>query len=137
MENSAVADWKRSAFIPIPKKGNARECSNYLTIVLISHASKVTLKILHARLQQYVNCQIPDVRARFRKGRGTRDQIADTHWIIEKNKRIPGKTCTSALLTTPNPLTVAITINWKILKDMGIPDHLPLQNSVCISGSNS
>ena len=110
-------DWKRSAFIPIPKKGNARECSNYLTIVLISHASKVTLKILHARLQQYVNCQIPDVRARFRKGRGTRDQIADTHWIIEKNKRIPGKTCTSALLTTPQPLTLWITTNCgKFLK---------------------
>ena len=80
MENSAVADWKRSAFIPIPKKGNARECSNYLTIALLSHASKVTLKILHARLQQYVNCPIPEVRTGFRKGRGTRDQIANIHW---------------------------------------------------------
>ena len=75
-------DWKRSVFIPIPKKGNAKECSNYRTIALISHASKVMLKILQARLQQYVNCELPDVQAGFRKGRGTRDQIATTHWII-------------------------------------------------------
>ena len=78
MENSAVAqDWKRSVFIPIPKKGNAKECSNYHTIARISHASKVMLKILQARLQQYVNCELPDVQAGFRKGRGTRDQIAN------------------------------------------------------------
>ena len=70
-------DWKRSVFIPVPKKGNAKKCSNYRTIALISHASKVTLKILQARLQQYVNCELPDIQARFRKGRGTRDQIAD------------------------------------------------------------
>ena len=75
--------WKRSVFIPIPKKGNAKECSNYCTIVL-SHASKVMLKILQARLQQYVNREIPDVQAGFRKGRGTRDQIANIHRIIEK-----------------------------------------------------
>ena len=77
-------DWKRSVFIPTPKKGNAKECSNYCTIALISHTSKVTLKILQARLQQYVNCELPDVQAGFRKGRGTRDQIANIHWIIEK-----------------------------------------------------
>ena len=77
-------DWKRSVFIPIPKKGNAKECSNYRTIALISHASKVMLKILQARLQQYVNREFPDVQAGFRKGRGTRDQISNIHWIIEK-----------------------------------------------------
>ena len=77
-------DWKKSVFIPIPKKGNAKECSNCCIIALISHASKVMLKILQARLQQYVNCELPDVQAGFRKGRGTRDQIANIHWIIEK-----------------------------------------------------
>ena len=82
-------DWKRSVFIPIPKKGNAKECSNYCTIQLISHASKVMLKILHARLQQYMNHELPDVQAGFRKGRGTRDQIANISWIIEKSKRVP------------------------------------------------
>jgi len=77
-------DWKRSVFIPIPKKGNAKECSNYRTIALISHASKVMLKILQARLQQYVNRELPEVQAGFRKGRGTRDQIANIRWIMEK-----------------------------------------------------
>ena len=77
-------DWKRLVFIPIPKKGNAKECSNYRTIALISHASKVMLKILQARLQQYVNRELPDVQAGFRKGRGTRDQIANIRWIIKK-----------------------------------------------------
>ena len=75
-------DWKRSVFIPIPKKGNAKECSNYRTIALISHTSKVMLKILQARLQQYVKCELPDLQAGFRKGRGTRDQIANVRWII-------------------------------------------------------
>ena len=79
-------DWKRSAFIPVPKKGNAKECSNYCTIVLISHSSKVMLKILQARLQQYMNCELPDVQAGFRKGRGTRDQIANIRWIIRKTR---------------------------------------------------
>ena len=83
-------DWKRSVFIPIPKKSNAKECSNYRTIALISHASKVMLKILQARLQQYLNCELPDVQAGFRKGRGTRDQIANIHWIMEK-ARVPEK----------------------------------------------
>ena len=77
-------DWKRSVFIPISKKGNAKECSNYCTIALISHASKVMLKILRARLQQYVNSELQDVQAGFRKGRGIRDQISNMHWIIEK-----------------------------------------------------
>ena len=77
-------DRKRSVFIPIPKKGNAKECSNYRTIVLISHASRVMLKILQARLQQYVNCELPNVQAGFRKGRGARDQIVNICWIIEK-----------------------------------------------------
>ena len=80
LENSAVAKgWKRSVFIPIPKKGNTKECSNYYTIALISHASKVMLKILQARLHQYVNRQLPDVQAGFRKGRGTRDQTANVY----------------------------------------------------------
>ena len=98
LENSAVAqDWKRSVFIPIPKKGNAKECSNYRTIALISHASKVMFKIIEARLQQYVDCELPDVQAVFRKVRlniwklflcfrGTRDQIANSYWTIEKAK---------------------------------------------------
>ena len=77
-------DWKGSVFIPIPKKGNAKECSNYHTIALISHASKVMLKIFQARLQQYVNHELPDVQAGFKRGRRTRDQIANIHWIIEK-----------------------------------------------------
>ena len=103
-------DWKRSVFIPIPKKGNAKECSNYCTIELFSHASKVMLKILQARLQQYVNCELPDVQADFRKGRGTRDQIANIRrsWKKQESSR---KTSISALLIIPNPLTVWITIN--------------------------
>ena len=85
-------DWKRSVFILIPKKGNAKECSNYHTIALISHVSKVMHKILQARLQQYVNCELPDVQAGFRKGRGTRDQIANICWIIEKARKFQKKT---------------------------------------------
>ena len=83
--------WKRSVFIPIPKKGNAKECSNYHTIALISHASNVMLKILQARLQQYVNRELSDVQSGFRKGRGTRDQITTIHWIIRKRERVPEK----------------------------------------------
>ena len=79
-------DWKRSVFIPVPKKGHAKECSNYHTIALISHASKIILKILQARLQQYLNHKVPGVQAGFRKGRGTRDQIANIDWIIEKTR---------------------------------------------------
>ena len=103
-------DWKRSVFITIPKKENAKECSNYCTIALISHASKVMLKILQNRLQQYMNCELPDVQAGFRKGTGTRDQIANIRWIMEKAREFQ-KTSISALLTMPKPLTVWITIN--------------------------
>ena len=111
LENSAVATGlEKVSFIPIPKKGNAKECSNYRTIALISHASKVILKILQARLQQYGNREIPDVQAGFRKGRGTRDQIANICWIIEK-VRVPEKASISASLSMPKPLTVWITIN--------------------------
>ena len=109
-------DWKRSDFIPMPKKGNAKECSNYCTIALISHPSKVKLKIFQAKFHQYMNHELPDVQAGFRKGRGTRDQIANICWIIEK-KESSRKTSTSALLTMPKPLTMWITINcgkfWK------------------------
>ena len=84
-------DWKRSVFAPIPKKGNAKECSNYHTIALISYASKVMLKILQARLQQYVNRELPDVQAGFRKDRGTRDQIANMRWIMEKAREFQKK----------------------------------------------
>ena len=102
-------DWKRSIFIPFPKKGNAKESSNYHTIPLISHASKVMLKILQARLQQYVNSEFPDVQAGFRKGRGARDQITNIRWIIEKASS--EKSSISALLTMPKALTVWITTN--------------------------
>ena len=92
LENSAVATGlEKVSFIPIPKKGNAKECSNYRTVALISHTSKVMLKILQARLQQYVNRELSDVQAGFRKGKGTRDQIANISWIIEKSKRVPEK----------------------------------------------
>ena len=112
--NSAVArtqDWKRSVFIPISKKGNVKEHSNYRTIALISHARKVILKILQARLQQYMNHELSDVQAGFRKGRGARDQIANIHWIMEKARQFQKKTSISALLSMPKPLTVWISIN--------------------------
>ena len=109
-------DWKRSVFIPIPKKGNAKECLNYCTIALILHTSKVLLKIVQARLQQYVNRELLYVQAGFRKGRGTRDEIANIHWMLEKAREFQKKIY-SALLTMPKPLTVWLTINcgkfWK------------------------
>ena len=105
-------DWKRSVFIPVPKKGNAKECSNYRTIALISHACKVMLKILQARLQQYANHELSDVQAGLRKGRGTRDQIGNIHWPIKKQES-SRKISTSALLTTPKPLIVWITTNCR------------------------
>ena len=103
-------DWKRSVFIPISKKGNAKECSNSHTIALISHASKVMLKILQARLQQNVNRELPDVQAGFRKGRGTRDQIANSGWIMEKAKEFQ-KNIYVCFIDYAKPLTVWITIN--------------------------
>ena len=116
-------DWKKSVFIPIPKKGNAKKCSDYRTIEHISHASKLMLKIPWARFQQYMNRELPDVQAGFRKSRGTRDQIANIHWITKKARDVK-KNITSALLTMPKPLTVWITANGKILKEIGIPDYL-------------
>ena len=115
-------DLKRSVFIPIWKKGNAKECSNYHTIALISHASKVMLKILQARLQQYMNRELPDIQARFRKGRRTRDQIANICWIIKKAREFQKNFCffdyaKAFYCVDHNKL-------WKILKEMGIPDHL-------------
>ena len=102
-------DWKRSLFIPISKKGNAKECSNYCTIALISHARKVMLKILQARLQQYVNHELPDVQAGFRKGRGTEIKLPTSAGSLKKQES-SRKTSISALLTMPKPLTVWITI---------------------------
>ena len=115
-------DWKRSVFIPIPKKGNAKECSNYHTIALISHASKVMLKILQARLQQYVNDELPDVQAGFRKGRGTRDQIANIHWIMAREFQ---KNIYFCFIDYAKAFDCADHNKlWNILKEMGIPDHL-------------
>ena len=117
-------DWKRSVFILIPKNGNAKECSNYHTIVLISHASKVMLKILQARLQQHVNHELPDVQAGFRQGRGTRDQIANILWIMEKARVFQKRIyfCFSDYAKAFD--CVDHNKLWKILKEMGIPDHL-------------
>ena len=103
-------DWKRSVFIPIPKRGNAKECSNYCTTALISHASKVMLKILQARLQQYMNQDLPDVQAGFRKDRGTRDQISNIHWIIKKAREF-NRNIYFCFLTMTKALTVWITTN--------------------------
>ena len=103
-------DWKRSVFILIPKKGNAKEYSNYFTVALISHTSKIMLKILQARLQQYMNRELLDVQAGFRKGRGTRDQIANICWVINKAENFR-KPSISVLLTMAKPLTMWITIN--------------------------
>ena len=112
MENSAVATGlEKASFHPIPKKSNTKECYNYHTVVLISHASKVMLKVLQTRLQQYVNNELPDVQARLRKGRGTRDQIANICWIIKKAREFQ-KNIYCALLTMPKPLTVWITTNY-------------------------
>ena len=117
-------DWKRSVFSPVPKKGNAKECSNYRTIALISHASKVMLTILQARLQQYVNCELPDVQSGFRKGRGTRDQIANIRWIIEKAKEFQKNIYFCFIDYAKAFDCVDHKKLWKILKEMGIPDHL-------------
>ena len=115
---------KRSVFIPIPKKGNAKECSNYHTIALISHTSKVLLKILQARLQQYVNYELPDVQAGFRKGRETRDQIANIHWIIEKAREFQKNIYLCFIDYAKAFDCLYHNKLWKILKEMGIPGHL-------------
>ena len=125
LENSAVAqDWKSSVFFPIPKKGNPKECSNYRTIALISHASKVMLKILQARLQQYMNRELLDVQAGFRKGQGTRDQIANIRWIIEKSRKFQKNIYFCFIGYTKAFDCVDHNKLWKILKEMGIPDDL-------------
>ena len=114
----------KHVFILIPKKGNDKECSNCCTIVLISHAIKVMLKILQASLQQYVNRELPDVKGRFIKGRGTRDQIANIHWIIEKAKKFQ-KNIYFCFLNHAKALDcVDQNKLWKILQETGIPDHL-------------
>ena len=113
-----------SLFIPIPKKGNAKECSNYCTIALISHASKVMLKILQARLQQYVNCELPDVQVGFRKGRGTRDQIANICRIIDKEREFQKIIYFCFIDYTKGFDCVDHNKLWKILQEMGIPHHL-------------
>ena len=120
LENLAMATRLRSVFIPVPKKGNVKECSNYPTIALISHTSKVMLKILQARLQQYVNWELPDVHAGFRKGRETRDQIANICWITQKARKFQKNIC---FIDYPKAF-VWITTNWKVLKEMGISDHV-------------
>ena len=125
-------DWKRSVFIPIPKKDNVKECSNYCTIALISHASKVKLKILQARLQQYVNWELPDVQAGFRKGRGARDQIANIHWIIEKARGFQKNIYFCLIDYTKAFDYVGHDKLWKILQEMGIPDHLPASWEICM-----
>ena len=123
-------DWKRSVFIPIPKKGNAKECSNYRTIALISHTSKGMLKILHARLLQYMNRELPDVQAGFRKGRGTRDQIANIRWIMDKAKKVQKNIYFCFDCVDHNKLR-------KMLQEMEIPDHLTCLLRNLYEGSNS
>ena len=131
-------DWKRSVFIPIPKKGNAKECSNYRTISLISHASKVMLKILQARLQQYVNHELPDVQAGFRKGRGTRDQIENIHWIIEKARIFQKKIYLCFIDYTKAFDCVGHNKLENSSRDGNTrPPHLPPEKYVCRSRSNN
>ena len=124
LENSAVATGLEIVFIPISKKGSPKECSDYYTVALISHASKVILKILQARLQQYVNHECPDVQAGFRKGRRTRNQIANICWIIKKAREFQKNIY--FYFTDYAKICDCIDHNklWKILQEMGIPDHL-------------
>ena len=131
-------DWKRSVFIPIPEKSNAKECTNYCTTALISHASKVVLKILQVRLQQYVNCELPDVQAGFRKGRGTRDQIANTCWIIEKAREFQ-KNIYFCFIDYAKAFDCVDHNKLENSERDGNtrPPDLPFEKSVCRSGSNS
>ena len=131
--SASPKDWKRSVFIPIPKKVNAKKCSNYHTIALISHASKVMLKILQARLQRYVNHELLDVQACFRKGRGTRDQIANIHWIIEKAREFQKN-----IYFCFTDYAKAFDCVENSERDGNTrPPDLPLEKSVCRSGNNS
>ena len=116
-------DWKKAVFISIPKKDNAKECSNYHTIALISHSRKVMIKTVQARLQQYLNWELPDVQARFRKSSGTRDQIANISWIMEKAREFQ-KNIYFCFIDYAKAFDCVDHNNlWKILKEMGIPDH--------------
>ena len=125
LESSAVATGlEKVSFHSTPKKGNTKECSNYCTIILISHASKVMLKILQARLQQYVNRELPDVQAGFRKGRGTRDQIANIHWIMEKGRDFQKNIYFCFIDNAKAFDCVHRNKLWEILKEIGISDHL-------------
>ena len=125
LENSQwPQDWKRSIFIPIPKEGNAKECSNYYIIALISHACKVKLQILQTRLPQYVNRELPDVQAGFRKGRGIRDQIANIDWIIEKAREFQKNIYWCFIVCAKVFDCMDCNKQWEILKEMVIPDHL-------------
>ena len=117
-------NWKRTVFISIPKKGNVKECSNYDTIALISHASKVMFKILQARLQQYMNWELPDVQAGFRKGRGARDQIANIHWIMEKAREFQKNIYFCFIDYAKAFDCVDHHKLWEILQEVGIPDQL-------------
>ena len=123
-QNWKTQDWKRSVFIAIPKKGNAKECANYHTIALISHTSKIILKILQARLQQYVHHELPDVQAGFRKGRGTSDEIANIHWIIEKAREFQKNIYFCFIFYAKAFDCVDHNKLWEILKAMRIPDYL-------------
>ena len=117
-------DWKRSVFIPIPKKGNAKECSNHCTIALTSHASKIMLKILQSRLQQYANHKLPEVQAGFRKDRGIRDQIANIYWDIKKVRKFQKNIYFCFMDYAKAFDCVDHNKLLKILKEMGIPNHL-------------
>ena len=119
-----AAGLEKSVLFPIPKKSNTKECSNYYTIVLISHDSNVMFKILQSSLHQYMNLEFPDLQARFRKVRGTRDQIANTHWIIEKVRKFQKNIYFCFIDYTKAFDCVDHNKRWKILKEMGIPDHL-------------
>ena len=140
LENSAVdTGLERSVFIPIPKKGNAKECSNYHTIALISHASKAMLKILQAKLQQYVNHELPDVPAGFRKGKGTSGQIASICWIIEKAREYHKNIyfCFIDYVKAFDLYGSQQTVENSERDGNTWPLHLPPEKSVCRSGSNS
>ena len=134
-------DWKRSLFNLNPKKGNAKQCSHYCTIALISHTSKVMLKTLQARLQQYVNRELPDVQAGFRKGRGARNQIANIRWITEKAREFQKNIYFCFIDYAKAFDCMDHNKLWKIMKEMGVSDHqppyLPPKKSVCRSRSNS
>ena len=139
LENSAVATRLEKVSLSTPKKDDAKECSNYCITAFLSHDSKVMLKILQARIQQYMNCELPDVQAGFRKGRGTGDQIANILWIMEKAREFQ-KNIYFCFIDYAKAFDCADHNKlWKILKEMGIPGHLTclLRNLICRSGSNS